>query len=253
MKATPISSSSATRNGPVVVSHGDVPTDAPRTVSLGFIERMRHAVRTDRATPGAWASGVASLVREALVEHGALDEDAATAIVIEAVEPGTGRCLEIGSSSHISPPDNCLPQTSTSDWRGAGADRALIEIASSSAMVVLRAISQGAGTAVRINAAAEFELRLLLTVAAESLAEHVVKPDRRRQHMLRRLTETQQKIFYLMLEDLSEREIGERVGRSPHTIHDHVKAIYSTLGTSSRTELLALWYCGRTRSEDEPV
>jgi len=39
---------------------------------------------------------------------------------------------------------------------------------------------------------------------------------------------------------LSEKQLADRLGISPHTVHDHVKALYRQLGVSSRGELLAL-------------
>jgi DNA-binding NarL/FixJ family response regulator len=37
----------------------------------------------------------------------------------------------------------------------------------------------------------------------------------------------------------SEKEIAGRLGRSPHTVHTHVKALYRHFGVCSRGELLA--------------
>lgn len=39
----------------------------------------------------------------------------------------------------------------------------------------------------------------------------------------------------------SEKEIARAMGRSPHTVHSHVKTIYRHFNVSSRSELLALW------------
>lgn len=39
----------------------------------------------------------------------------------------------------------------------------------------------------------------------------------------------------------SEKEIARAIGRSPHTVHSHVKTIYRHFNVRSRSELLALW------------
>lgn len=48
-------------------------------------------------------------------------------------------------------------------------------------------------------------------------------------------------VLPLLAEGLSEAEIGKRIHRSTHTVHDHVKQIYRTFGVSSRLELRDLW------------
>jgi len=60
-----------------------------------------------------------------------------------------------------------------------------------------------------------------------------------RKDPLRQLTPRQREIVELLAEGKAEGEIARTVHRSPHTIHDHVKAIYATLGVHSRSELLA--------------
>lgn len=44
--------------------------------------------------------------------------------------------------------------------------------------------------------------------------------------------------FSMLLEGLNKQQIAMRLGRSPHTIHHHVKAIYLKVGVTSRVELL---------------
>ena len=39
----------------------------------------------------------------------------------------------------------------------------------------------------------------------------------------------------------SEKQVAQRLGLSPHTVHVYVKAIYRKYGVSSRGELLARW------------
>lgn len=244
MKANPIQATAM----PVSPIDGDAGRSR-RAGATHLLHMLREAVRVPRGRPGEWAGGIAALVHEALIDHGALEANGAGVVVIEVVEPGNGRCLEIGSSRPLETVG--LDDLNPSDrfgGRAAAGGRTLMEIASGGASVVLRAIVRGGGSLLNLSGEGEFDVRAALTVAAETYAEHIVKPERRRRLMMDRLTESQQRILTYLVDDLSEREIGERVGRSPHTVHDHVKAIYACLGVSSRTELLSLWYGGESRS-----
>ncbi|QQM33016.1 helix-turn-helix transcriptional regulator (plasmid) [Martelella lutilitoris] len=55
------------------------------------------------------------------------------------------------------------------------------------------------------------------------------------------LTPMESKVLRDLLQGLSERQIAENNGQSPHTVHDHVKRIYRKYGVSSRAALMALW------------
>lgn len=78
-----------------------------------------------------------------------------------------------------------------------------------------------------------------------------VGPARLRDQMLESLTPAQRSIIPLLAEGYSVSEIAERLGRSPHTIHDRRKAIYKALHINSRFALRDLWKGIRT--EPEPV
>lgn len=54
-----------------------------------------------------------------------------------------------------------------------------------------------------------------------------------------KLSSAEARIFVLLLEGLSEKEIAVRIPLSVHTVHNHVKRIYSAYGVHSRAELLA--------------
>jgi DNA-binding CsgD family transcriptional regulator len=43
---------------------------------------------------------------------------------------------------------------------------------------------------------------------------------------------------------MSQRQIADRLGRSLHTVHDHVKGAYASLGISARHQLFFLWNGG---------
>jgi DNA-binding CsgD family transcriptional regulator len=60
-----------------------------------------------------------------------------------------------------------------------------------------------------------------------------------------RLSVAQSRVFQLLLAGTSEKRIASRLGLSPHTVHNHVTAIYRTFRVHSRGELLALALAGR--------
>ncbi len=70
---------------------------------------------------------------------------------------------------------------------------------------------------------------------------HRVECDNERgnENMLNRLTPCQRRVASLLIEGLSEKQAAARLGRSHHTVHQHVKAIYSALSVRSRAEFMA--------------
>lgn len=54
------------------------------------------------------------------------------------------------------------------------------------------------------------------------------------------LTEREREVLALMIEGLNNREIGERLIISSSTVKNHVSSILSKMGTSSRTQAVAL-------------
>ena len=53
------------------------------------------------------------------------------------------------------------------------------------------------------------------------------------------LTPRQREVLDLLLEGLSEKEIATRLVLSRHTVHNHIRGIYRSMGVSSRYELFA--------------
>ncbi len=53
------------------------------------------------------------------------------------------------------------------------------------------------------------------------------------------LTSREQMILVELVSGASVREIAERIDRSPHTVHDHVKSLHRKLNASSRGELVS--------------
>lgn len=74
------------------------------------------------------------------------------------------------------------------------------------------------------------------------------------------LTSREQLILVELVSGASVREIAERIDRSPHTVHDHVKSLHRKLNASSRGELVSRYLgfhasspaAARPESKDEP-
>ncbi len=71
--------------------------------------------------------------------------------------------------------------------------------------------------------------------------QRIVMPTTHRRALLARISHAQAKVIPHLLRGLSERAIADRICRSPHTVHDHVKAIYGAWQIASRQEMIALW------------
>lgn len=71
------------------------------------------------------------------------------------------------------------------------------------------------------------------------------------------LTSREQVVLEHLTLGKSVRQIASELGRSPHTVHDHVKALHRKLNASSRGELIAralghLDHCTRVRDQFHP-
>jgi len=96
-----------------------------------------------------------------------------------------------------------------------------------------------------VPGAAEVDAAELMNAALLRAFElGVVRPEGLRAALMARLSRSQAPIVPLLAQGLNQRQIGERIGRSLHTVHDHVKGIYSALGVKSRHELNVLWNGG---------
>lgn len=70
---------------------------------------------------------------------------------------------------------------------------------------------------------------------------------RREQHWAKlsaMLSPSQAPILPLLATGMSQRTIADKLGRSLHTVHDHVKGIYAGLNIKSRYQLFVLWNGG---------
>jgi DNA-binding CsgD family transcriptional regulator len=93
-----------------------------------------------------------------------------------------------------------------------------------------------------VHPAASAAVRALVPAIARSYERCVLEPQRRRTALLDRLSGPQAEVAHLLIQGLTEAQIGKALHRSRHTIHDHVKAVYSALGVGSRTGLLRVWF-----------
>lgn len=59
--------------------------------------------------------------------------------------------------------------------------------------------------------------------------------------LLAKLSKTELHVLSYLRNDMTERRIAEQLGRSPHTVHVHVKNIYRKLGVTSRKNLARLF------------
>ncbi len=62
-----------------------------------------------------------------------------------------------------------------------------------------------------------------------------------RPDLLANISPAQHRVLELLLDGLTEPQIAERLGRSRHTVHDHTKAIYSSLNVKNRVQLVLLF------------
>jgi DNA-binding NarL/FixJ family response regulator len=56
-------------------------------------------------------------------------------------------------------------------------------------------------------------------------------------------------VLQLLQRGMSEKQVAAELEVSPHTVHDHVKALYRAYGVGSRGELLAKLIAQQPRAE----
>ncbi len=83
---------------------------------------------------------------------------------------------------------------------------------------------------------------LLGSLLVEVFARNILAPASYRNTLLACLQPAQRDILPLLVMGLTQPEIAERIERSRHTVHDHTKRIYQSLGVHNRAELAALWF-----------
>jgi DNA-binding CsgD family transcriptional regulator len=81
----------------------------------------------------------------------------------------------------------------------------------------------------------------MFAAIARAAGDCIIKPIALHRTMMARLSPAQQRVLVHLVEGLTTLEIGQRIDRSPHTVHDHVLAIYRTFGVNSRRALFDQW------------
>lgn len=84
-------------------------------------------------------------------------------------------------------------------------------------------------------------LACIMHPALEAYRTRFVNQRMARAELLDQLSPTQRRIVPMLAEGLTEAQIAEQIHRSAHTVHDHTRSIYRTLGVSSRLELRDMW------------
>lgn len=83
------------------------------------------------------------------------------------------------------------------------------------------------------------ELRLIAALNAELARLNGVRLSRFGEPGVLDLSPRSRSVLICLMEGDSEKQVARRLGISPHTVHDHVKALHSRFGVASRGELLA--------------
>ncbi|MEM1184780.1 MAG: helix-turn-helix transcriptional regulator [Planctomycetota bacterium] len=138
--------------------------------------------------------------------------------------------------------------TGTADWRGRGLGQIWAGVPASDVIVgVARLGNVEPGRAIIVQAA-------LTSPGARAKAEHLAVIESvlpllvkrallaigsRRSTTARWLTGREQQVLEELTLGKSVRQIADEIGRSPHTVHDHVKSLHRKLNASSRGELVA--------------
>lgn len=92
-----------------------------------------------------------------------------------------------------------------------------------------------------LRSSLEQETRRASAVLTDSSANTAPAPAQAPNELLARLTPTERRILHYLQSGITEREVAQRIHRSPHTVHVHVKNIYRKLGVTSRRELIGVF------------
>jgi DNA-binding CsgD family transcriptional regulator len=96
-------------------------------------------------------------------------------------------------------------------------------------------------------------LKLLMPLLKRVFDATVGRQALHRAAVLARVSSAQRPIVKLLADGLTEKQIASRIHRSQHTVHDHVKTIYASLGISTRHDLMELWSGRMALAERMPL
>ena len=83
-------------------------------------------------------------------------------------------------------------------------------------------------------------LRAVAPIVVREMFDAVRTPDDK-SLLGRHLSQRQTDVLHLLLRGMSEKQVARDLGVSTHTVHTHVKRLYTEFGVNSRGELLALF------------
>ena len=87
-------------------------------------------------------------------------------------------------------------------------------------------------------------MEVIAPVIRMAMTIRFLRPLRHRHELLGRLSPTQRRIAPMLADGMTEKEIAEALERSPHTVHEHAKSIYSSWNVRSRFDLRRKWFAG---------
>ncbi|MEM7622817.1 MAG: helix-turn-helix transcriptional regulator [Planctomycetota bacterium] len=144
----------------------------------------------------------------------------------------------------------------TPDWRSRGLGRLWAGVPAGEVLVGIQGLGEavpgramismvGVGTA-ESQEARDMRVAVLQAVLPILTRRAKLAIGTERTSASRWLTAREQQVLDELILGKSVRQIAEEIGRSPHTVHDHVKSLHRKLNASSRGELVAraLGYLG---------
>jgi DNA-binding CsgD family transcriptional regulator len=143
-------------------------------------------------------------------------------------------------------------------WVGLGATDLLVAVGPLGAVEAGRSLVVAIGQiATPASASSKFSnehAAMLKSAMPLLLTRTLLSVGAKRSTSARWLTAREQLVLEQLTLGKSVREIAEEIGRSPHTVHDHVKSLHRKLNASSRGELVAraLGYLDEDRNIIKP-
>ncbi len=98
------------------------------------------------------------------------------------------------------------------------------------------------------SAADDELLTTFFRFVAGAAADRVLRPLSVRERMCSLLTPAQERVLELLADGKGTLEIAALLGRSAHTVHEHVQGVYRALEVNSRFDVQNLWYARKPLS-----
>lgn len=206
--------------GPVVVAIGELNGTALRVEAYGIASRTGVPSDTTRALHARFRD-IAPL------DWGVCEPSEWNA----RVQTATCECLQDEDYSH---------SRAAAQWRDAGAHGVIASAARYAPKDERRVVLVEVGATGSkadwfpsiLKLSVDAAMRPIMRRAAMAFGHEPIVPSRM-------LTSREQEILDLLALGLSVRVIADELGRSPHTVHDHVKSLHRKLNANSRGQLIA--------------